>query len=60
MKKFLGIFFSLACLCLISVCFTAQQQKNFVIYQSGILESVQRKKLNDLFIDHEKTTTNQV
>jgi len=60
MKKFLVIFFSVACLYLISVCFSAQQEKNFVIDQSGILDSGQRKKLNDLFINHEKNTTNQI
>ena len=60
MKNFLIIFFSSACLCLSSVYCSAQQEKNFIIDQSGILDTAQRKKLNDLFINHEKNTTNQI
>jgi len=59
MKNFLIAFFSISVLCLFASCCSAQQ-KYFVIDQSGILDSSQRKKLNDLYLHHEKITTNQI
>ncbi len=59
MKKLLFIFFSIPVLFFL-ISWYAVQPKNFVIDQSNILDSTQRKKLNDLYVNHEKLTTNQV
>jgi uncharacterized protein len=51
--------FSIFVLYLFSSCYPSQQ-KSYVIDRSGILDSVQRQKLNNLYIHHEKITTNQI
>ena len=57
--KSLIAFLSIFILYIFLSCYSVQQ-KNFVIDRSGILDSSQRQKLNNLYVHHEKITTNQI
>src|SRR5437016_3742014 len=58
--KNLLIAFSFFIFCFFISCYSTQQKKYFVIDQSGVLDSSQREELNDLYLKHEKITTNQI
>ncbi|HYJ62464.1 MAG TPA: TPM domain-containing protein [Parafilimonas sp.] len=57
--KSLIAFLSIFILYIFLSCYSVQQ-KNFVIDRSGILDSSQRQKLNNLYVHHAKITTNQI
>jgi len=60
MKSYLVTLIVCCALCFAAGCYSTQTQKKFVIDQVGILDSLQTEKLNRLYIDHERKTTNQI
>ena len=60
MKKLLVSLAGFVVLYFSAGCFADHANKNFVIDHSGILDSLQKEKLNQLYTDHEKKTSNEI
>ena len=58
--KLIAVFLIALSISVIVSCHSSESQKVFVNDTAAVLDSIQFQKLNDLYIHHEKVTTNEI
>ena len=58
--KLIAVFLIALSISVIVSCHSSESQKVFVNDTASVLDSIQFQKLNDLYIHHEKITTNEI